>query len=125
MISYPGSTKFANKLEIIEAINFFDGKYEKRLYEELDIINSKGYAPYMLKIFENVEFCEANDIPVGPGRGSASGSLCLFVNGGTKVVDPIKYDLLFFRFLTKDRIDPPDVDMDYSYYGRDNSGTLE
>lgn len=94
-------------------------KYEKRLYEELDIINSKGYAPYMLKIFENVEFCEANDIPVGPGRGSAAGSLCLFVNGGTKVVDPIKYDLLFFRFLTKDRIDPPDVDMDYSYYGRD------
>lgn len=94
-------------------------KYEKRLYEELDIINSKGYAPYMLKIFENVEYCEANDIPVGPGRGSAAGSLCLFVNGGTKVVDPIKYDLLFFRFLTKDRIDPPDVDMDYSYYGRD------
>lgn len=94
-------------------------KYEKRMYEELDIINSKGYAPYMLSIFENVEYCESVDIPVGPGRGSAAGSLCLFVNGGTKVVDPIKYDLLFFRFLTKDRIDPPDVDMDFSYYGRD------
>ena len=94
-------------------------KYEKRMYEELDIINSKGYAPYMLSIFENVEYCEENDIPIGPGRGSAAGSLCLFVNGGTKVIDPIKYDLLFFRFLTKDRIDPPDVDMDFSYYGRD------
>lgn len=94
-------------------------KYEKRMYEELDIINTKGYAPYMLSIFENVEYCESVDIPVGPGRGSAAGSLCLFVNGGTKVVDPIKYDLLFFRFLTKDRIDPPDVDMDFSYYGRD------
>lgn len=94
-------------------------KYEKRMYEELDIINSKGYAPYMLSIFENVEYCESVDIPVGPGRGSAAGSLCLFVNGGTKVIDPIKYDLLFFRFLTKDRIDPPDVDMDFSYYGRD------
>lgn len=93
--------------------------YQERLAEELNIINSKGYAPYMLKIFENVEFCEANNIPIGPGRGSAAGSLCLFVNGGTKVVDPIKYDLLFFRFLTKDRIDPPDVDMDYGYYGRD------
>ena len=93
--------------------------YQKRLAEELDTINSKGYAPYMLKIFENVEFCETNDIPIGPGRGSAAGSLCLFVNGGTKVVDPIKYDLLFFRFLTKDRVDPPDVDMDYGYYGRD------
>lgn len=94
-------------------------KYERRLYEELDIINSKGYAPYMLKIFENIEFCEENDIPVGPGRGSAAGALTLFVNGATKVVDPIKYDLLFFRFLTKDRIDPPDVDTDFSYYGRD------
>lgn len=94
-------------------------KYEKRLLQELDIINAKGYAPYMLKIFENVEFAEANDIPIGPGRGSAAGSLCLFVNGGTRVVDPIKYDLLFFRFLTMDRIDPPDVDMDFSYYGRD------
>lgn len=94
-------------------------KYERRLYEELDIINSKGYAPYMLKIFENIEYCEANDIPVGPGRGSAAGALTLFVNGATKVIDPIKYNLLFFRFLTKDRIDPPDVDSDFSYYGRD------
>lgn len=94
-------------------------KYERRMYEELDVINTKGFAPYMLKIIENIEFCEANDIPVGPGRGSAAGSLCLFANGGTKVVDPIKYDLLFFRFLTKDRIDPPDVDSDFGYYGRD------
>ena len=94
-------------------------KYEKRLKEELDIINSKGFAPYILKILENVEYCEENDIPIGPGRGSAAGALTLFVNGATKVVDPIKYDLLFFRFLTKDRVDPPDVDMDFSYYGRD------
>lgn len=94
-------------------------KYEKRMYEEIDTINVKGFAPYMLKIIENIEYCEANDIPVGPGRGSAAGSLCLFANGGTKVVDPIKYDLLFFRFLTKDRIDPPDVDSDFGYYGRD------
>lgn len=112
--SYKALYKYKSEHPEIDII-----KYEKRMYEELDIINSKGYAPYMLKIFENVEYCEANDIPVGPGRGSAAGSLCLFVNGGTKVVDPIKYDLLFFRFLTKDRIDPPDVDMDYSYYGRD------
>lgn len=94
-------------------------KYEKRLYEELDVINTKGFAPYILKILENVEYCESVDIPIGPGRGSAAGALTLFVNGATKIIDPIKYDLLFFRFLTKDRIDPPDVDMDYSYYGRD------
>lgn len=82
--------------------------YEKRIIEELNIINPKGYAPYMLKIIENIEYCEANDIPTGPGRGSAAGSLVLFLNGGTKVVDPIKYNLLFFRFLTADRKDPPD-----------------
>ena len=55
---------------------------------------------------------------MGPGRGSAAGSLVLFVNGGTKIVDPIKYNLLFFRFLTKDRQSPPDVDQDYSYCKR-------
>ena len=112
--SYKALYKYLSKNQGLDVL-----KYQIRLCEELDIINSKGYAPYMLKIFENVEFCEENDIPIGPGRGSAAGSLCLFVNGGTKVVDPIKYDLLFFRFLTKDRVDPPDVDMDYSYYGRD------
>lgn len=83
--------------------------YQKRLIEELDIINTKGFAPYMLSVFEIVDHCKEVDIPVGPGRGSASGSLVLFVNGGTKVADPIKYDLLFFRFLTIDRKDPPDI----------------
>lgn len=112
--SYKGLYKYKKEHPEIDIV-----KYEKRMYEELEVINSKGFAPYMLKIVENIEYCEANDIPVGPGRGSAAGSLCLFANGGTKVVDPIKYDLLFFRFLTKDRIDPPDVDSDFSYYGRD------
>ena len=114
MKSYRGLYKYRKEHPEIDVI-----KYEKRLYEELNVINSKGFAPYMLKIIENIEYCEANDIPVGPGRGSASGALTLFVNGGTKVVDPIKYDLLFFRFLTKDRVDPPDVDSDFSYYGRE------
>lgn len=112
--SYQGLYKYKAKHPEIDIV-----KYEQRMYEELDVINSKGFAPYMLKIIENIEFCEREDIPVGPGRGSAAGSLCLFANGGTKVVDPIKYDLLFFRFLTKDRVDPPDVDSDFSYYGRD------
>lgn len=111
--SYKALYKYKNEHPEIDII-----KYEQRLYEELDIINSKGFAPYMLTIFENVEYCESVDIPVGPGRGSAAGSLCLFVNGGTKVVDPIKYDLLFFRFLTRDRVEAPDVDVDFSYNGR-------
>lgn len=83
-------------------------KYEKRIVEELNVINPKGFAPYFLKILENNDYCKENDIPVGPGRGSAGGSLVLFCCGGTKVVDPIKYDLLFFRFLTKDRKALPD-----------------
>jgi DNA polymerase-3 subunit alpha len=112
--SYKGLYKYYKENSDIDII-----KYEKRLAEELDIINTKGFAPYILKIIENVEYCESVDIPIGPGRGSAAGALTLFVNGITKVIDPIKYELLFFRFLTKDRKDPPDVDMDYAYYGRD------
>lgn len=91
--------------------------YEARLKDELRILKYKGYVPYMLTIIENVDYCKSQDIPIGPGRGSAGGSLVLFVNGGTKA-DPIKYNLLFFRFLTEDRKDPPDVDQDVSYYGR-------
>lgn len=112
--SYQGLYRYLKENPTIDLI-----KYEKRLHEELDVINSKGFAPYILKIIENIEWCEENDVPVGPGRGSAAGALTLFVNGATKIIDPIKYDLLFFRFLTKDRVDPPDVDSDFSYYGRD------
>lgn len=112
--SYKGLYKYYKKNPDIDII-----KYEKRLCEELDIINAKGFAPYILKIIENTEYCEEVDIPCGPGRGSAAGALTLFANGVTKLIDPIKYDLLFFRFLTKDRKDPPDVDCDFSYYGRD------
>lgn len=92
--------------------------YEKRLAYELDIINSKGFAPYMLTVYEYVNWCDLEKIPVGPGRGSAAGSLVLFVLGITKVIDPIEYDLLFFRFLTMDRTAVPDIDLDFSYFGR-------
>lgn len=111
--TYKGLYKYKQRHPEINVI-----QYEKRIIEELDVINPKGFAPYMLKILENIEYCIEQDIPVGPGRGSAAGSLVLFLNGGTKVVDPIKYDLLFFRFLTADRKDPPDIDNDFSYYGR-------
>ena len=94
-------------------------QYEARLDYELNIINKKGYAPYMLTVYEYVNWCREQDIPVGPGRGSAAGSLCLFSIGITQNIDPIKYKLLFSRFLTEDRTSPPDVDTDFSYYGRD------
>lgn len=82
--------------------------YEKRLNEELKVINSKGFAPYMLIVEEYIDWANKNGVPTGPGRGSAAGSLVLFLLGVTKVIDPIKYNLLFFRFLTEDRTSPPD-----------------
>ena len=93
--------------------------YEKRLREELDIINPKGFAPYFLTVRDYVTWANANGCPTGPGRGSAAGSLVLFSLGVTKIIDPIKHGLLFFRFLTKDRKESPDVDVDFSWAARD------
>lgn len=92
--------------------------YEARLREELDIINPKGFASYMLINEEMITWSNNNGIPTGPGRGSAAGSLVLFLLGVTKEIDPIKNELLFSRFLTADRTAPPDIDSDYEYFGR-------
>ncbi len=111
--SYEWLYKNANKDPEIDLI-----EYEKRLDEELSIINHKGFAPYMLIVKELTDWCKEQGIPVGPGRGSAAGSLCLFANGITKAIDPIKNNLLFSRFLTEDRKDLPDIDTDFSYLNR-------
>ena len=95
-------------------------EYEERLAWELHVINSKGYAPYMLTTREFVTWANANGCPTGPGRGSAAGSLVLFLMEITKVIDPIQNGLLFSRFLTMDRTALPDVDIDFCYYGRDS-----
>ena len=95
-------------------------EYESRLTEELEIINSKGFAPYMLAVEEYVTWANNNNCPTGPGRGSAAGSLALFSIGVTKNIDPIQNQLLFSRFLTADRKDPPDIDTDFCWSGRDS-----
>lgn len=82
--------------------------YEERLAWELYVINSKGYAPYMLTTEEFITWANNNGCPTGPGRGSAAGSLVLFLLGITKVIDPIQNGLLFSRFLTLDRTALPD-----------------
>lgn len=82
--------------------------YEKRLNDELKVINTKGFAPYILVVQDYIEWANKNGCPTGPGRGSGAGSLVLFLLGITKIIDPIKYNLLFFRFLTMDRSAPPD-----------------
>lgn len=93
--------------------------YEKRLKDELDVINPKGFASYMLVVQESTKWANANGVYTGCGRGSACGSLCLYLLGITQLVDPIKNELLFSRFLTLDRTSPPDVDTDYCWSGRD------
>ena len=92
--------------------------YKTRLAEELDIICSKGFAPYFLAFEELATWCDINDIPTGPGRGSAAGSLTLLCLGVTKKIDPIKMKLWFSRFMTKDRTAMPDIDYDVSYLQR-------
>lgn len=113
LISFQGLYKYLAKNKDLN-----HDEYIKRLDFELSVINTKGYADYMLIVKDIIDWCEINDIPTGPGRGSASGSLVLFVNNITKCVDPIKYKLLFSRFLTLDRTALPDIDSDFSYLKR-------
>jgi len=85
-------------------INKFDDFdfYEKRLNEELGIFSELGFVDYILLNWDVLNFCSEHGIPTGPGRGSAAGSLVLYLIGVTKV-DPIKYDLFFERFVSKSR----------------------
>jgi DNA polymerase-3 subunit alpha len=88
-------------------------EYKARLREELDIIKSKNFSSYFLVVADMVQWAKAQGIMVGPGRGSAAGSLLCYALRIT-MVDPIKYDLLFFRFIDPERDDYPDIDMDFA-----------
>jgi DNA polymerase-3 subunit alpha len=99
-----------------------DGKlraeYEKRLHHELEIIRSMGFAGYFLIVSDFINYARQKNIPVGPGRGSAAGSLVAYATGITRI-DPIRYNLFFERFLNPDRISMPDIDTDFCPEGRD------
>ncbi len=92
--------------------------YEKRLQQELEMIRSMGFAGYFLIVSDFILYARGKNIPVGPGRGSAAGSLVAYAIGITKV-DPIRYNLFFERFLNPDRISMPDIDTDFCPAGRD------
>lgn len=115
-LAYKGLYKLAKRYDYIA--NDIK-RYEQRLAYELNIINYKDFADYMLIVREYINWADNNGVMTGPGRGSAAGSLVLWCIGITKNIDPIKYDLLFGRFLTIDRTGLPDVDSDFSYFGRD------
>jgi DNA polymerase III subunit alpha len=89
-----------------------DQVYLDRIAEELSIIKDKSFASYFLVVADMITWAKSNNIMVGPGRGSAAGSLVCYALGITDV-DPIKYDLLFFRFINPERNDFPDIDTDF------------
>ncbi len=92
--------------------------YLERLKYELNIINKMGFCNYFLVVWDYVKYAKENGILVGPGRGSAAGSLVSYCLGIT-TIDPIKYNLLFERFLNPERISMPDIDIDFEYTKRD------
>jgi DNA polymerase III subunit alpha len=92
--------------------------YQKRLDQELTIINQMGFAGYFLIVADFINYAKSQRIPVGPGRGSAAGSLVAYALRITDV-DPIPYDLLFERFLNPERISMPDMDIDFCMHRRD------
>lgn len=98
--------------------NTVRGVYVDRLKYELDIINKMGFCNYFLIVWDYVKYAKENDILVGPGRGSAAGSLVSYLLNIT-TVDPIKYNLLFERFLNPERITMPDIDIDFEYTRRE------
>ena len=87
-------------------------KYEQRLEYELGVIKKTGFSGYFLIVADFINYAKSNGIPVGPGRGSAAGSLVAYCLGITDI-DPIKYDLIFERFLNPERISMPDIDVDF------------
>ena len=89
-----------------------DASYRERLEYELDMICRMGFTDYFLIVADFVRFARSRDIPVGPGRGSAAGSMVSYCLGITDI-DPMRYNLYFERFLNPERVSMPDIDMDF------------
>ncbi len=92
--------------------------YRERLERELDVICQMGFAGYFLIVADFIRWARGNGVPVGPGRGSGAGSLVAYSLGITDL-DPLRYDLLFERFLNPERVSMPDFDIDFCMVGRD------
>lgn len=109
---YLKSLCYKGLLKRLENNNKNYNKYKQRLDYELTVIHSMGYDDYFLIVWDYVKYAKKEGIMVGPGRGSAAGSLVSYCLGITNV-DPLKYDLLFERFLNHQRVSMPDIDMDF------------
>jgi DNA polymerase-3 subunit alpha len=89
-----------------------DPELTRRLEYELGVLEATGFVSYLLIVWDFIHFAKEKGIPVGPGRGSAAGSIVAFVLGITDI-DPLQYGLIFERFLNPDRVSPPDIDVDF------------
>ena len=94
-----------------------DGTLSRRLDYELDVIRTMGYVDYFLIVWDFINYARSKDIMVGPGRGSAAGSIVSYPLGITNI-DPVRYNLLFERFLNPERVSMPDIDVDFCYERR-------
>ena len=103
---------------LIPAEGYTLDDYKARMQYELSVIGDMGYADYFLIVQDYVNYAKGGGIPVGPGRGSGAGSLVAYLLSITDV-DPLKFDLLFERFLNPERVSMPDIDVDFCYSRRD------
>lgn len=104
--------------KILDRYETLTEEIKARLNRELEIIHGMGYDGYFLIVYDFINFARRKKIPVGPGRGSAAGSLVAYVLEITEL-DPMKYNLLFERFLNPERVTLPDIDVDICYIRRD------
>ncbi len=116
-LAYDGLVKLRDSGKLSKDIPFEE--YEKRLETEFEVITTKGFAGYFLIVWDFINYAKQNNIPVGPGRGSAAGSLIAFTLGITDV-DPLRYKLLFERFLNPERKSMPDIDIDFCKLKRED-----
>jgi DNA polymerase-3 subunit alpha len=115
--SHEGYLRFLCEQGMEKRLGAVGEEYRKRLDFELGVIDQMGYVDYFLIVWDFIKFAKDQRIMVGPGRGSAAGSLtayCLFITD----IDPIQYNLLFERFLNPERISMPDIDIDFCYERR-------
>ena len=114
------SWTYLNKLCHEGLVKRYPDRHEEllpKLDYELNVIRKMGYVDYFLIVWDFINYARTHGIPVGPGRGSAAGSLVSYTTGITNI-DPIKYNLLFERFLNPERVTMPDIDIDFCYERR-------
>ena len=118
---YTSDAEYLKKIcyeKISSRYKIIDEKISARLEYELEVINKMGYDGYFLIVADFINFAKKKNIAVGPGRGSAAGSIVAYILGITEL-DPLEFDLLFERFLNPERVTMPDIDIDFCYIRRE------